>query len=419
MGFFRIERMASIACLVGALAACGGGGSDAAGPAATAATPSPVPAVASQKVVVGFNPYEDVDFSAHARLLGQHHDHAGVTQSRLLAYDAAGYNVLGLQDYSGNPRLSYAWTQRRWPPDQWLPKGFVAQLKNIEIFLPNSEEVGIPEFHATSSFARTYIESAANPDQPREPWQYKTNTEMLQLIRAGGGVPCLAHPFEPLVDTNYYSRIPCVEIYSAYSEGLKEQGNPYFTAVDRRRVMLENWDRLLRENPRVLGIAVNDHFGPDSPPFQKVSRRARDSGKVQVFVHEATLPAYENAFRRGAFFAIVDHGDTKGEFPFVRDIVVRQDGIFIDTDASVRWITNFGPVAQGNLLALGSLPDRTTYARAEISNAAGTVYTQAFTIVPSRASINDDLKDADPWGCRLPSVTPDPDGDKKPVCNYE
>lgn len=416
MAIGRINLIASTVCLAGVLAACGGGGSGA-DPAAAATTP--VPAVATQKVIVGYNPYENVDFSGHARLLGQHHDHAGVTQSRLLAYDAAGYNVLGLQDYSGNPRLSYAWTQRRWPPDQWLPKAFMAQLKNIEIFLPNSEEVGIPEFHATSSFARTYIESAPNPDQPREAWQYKTNTEMLQLIRAGGGVPCLAHPLEPLVDINYFAKIPCIEIYSAYTEGMKEQGVAFYTSRDRRRVMVDNWDRLLRENPRVLGIAVNDHFGPDTPPFQKVSLRTRDSGKVQVFVHEATLQAYENAFRRGAFFAVVDQGETKGAFPLVRDIVVEREGIYIDTDATVQWITNFGRVAEGNLLALDTLPERTTYARAEISNSAGTVYTQPFTIVAIRDAPDDDLKDADPWGCRSPSAIAIEGGDKKPVCTYE
>lgn len=418
MSICRIIRIASTACLAGVLAACGGGGGGSGADPAAAAS-APLPAVATQKVIVGYNPYEDVDFSGHARLLGQHHDHAGVTQSRLLAYDAAGYNVLGLQDYSGNPRFSYAWTQRRWPPDKWLPKAFMAQLKNIELFLPNAEEVGIPEFHATSSFARTYIESAPDTDQPREAWQYKTNTEMLQLIRAGGGVPCLAHPFEPLVDTNYFAKIPCVEVYSAYAEAMKDQGVAFYTSRDRRRVMLDNWDRLLRENPRVLGIAVNDHFGPDTPPFQKISPRTVDSGKVQVFVHEATLQAYENAFRRGAFFAIVDQGEAKGAFPFVRDIVVEREGIYIDTDATVQWITNFGPVAQGNLLALDTLPERTTYARAEISNSAGTVYTQAFTIVAIRDAPDDDVKDADPWGCRSPAAIAVESGDKKPVCSYE
>lgn len=79
---------------------------------------------------------------------------------------------------------------------------------------------------------------------------------MIQLIRAGGGVPCLAHPFEPLLEHQLLLKIPCIEIYSAYSEGMKEQGNAYFTTRDRRRVMLDNWDRLLRENPLVVGIAV-------------------------------------------------------------------------------------------------------------------------------------------------------------------
>ena len=59
-----------------------------------------------------------------------------------------------------------------------------------------------------------------------------------------------------------------------------------------------------------------------------------------------------------------------------------QDGaLYIDTDGEVNWFTNFGKVVTGNLLLRGDLLSGTTYARAEISNAEGSVvYTQAFPI---------------------------------------
>jgi hypothetical protein len=198
-------------------------------------------------------------------------------------------------------------------------------------------------------------------------------------------VACLAHPFEPLVDTNFWSRqrLPCIEMYTAYAEGLKDQGSGYFLAQDRNEVLRANWDRLLRENPRTLGIAVNDHFGPDTPRFVKVSDQARDSGKLLVFAARVDLESYEDAFRRGAFFAVTDRGVVKGNFPFVRDIVVFDESIYIDTDGDVKWFTNFGQVVSGNLLLQADLRQDTTYARAEISNADGSVvYTQAFSIGP-------------------------------------
>ena len=132
------------------IAACGGGdGASAAAGAAVASSPG---------FTVAYNPYATVNFAQTPRLLSQHHDHAGVTQAKLLSYDEAGYNVLSLQDYSGNQRYNYAWTARRWPPDKWLPKDFMAKLQNLEMFLPNAEEVGIPELHLTSTFMQKYIE---------------------------------------------------------------------------------------------------------------------------------------------------------------------------------------------------------------------------------------------------------------------
>jgi hypothetical protein len=333
--------------------------------------------------VVAYNPYAGVDFAQTPRLLSQHHDHAGVSQAKLLSYDEAGYNVLSLQDYSGNQRFNYAWTARRWPPDKWLPKDFMARLQNLELFLPNAEEVGIPELHLTSTFMQKYIEIVPDGKTTAEPHQYKTLTEMLSLVKSSGGVPCLAHPFEPLLDTNFWSKlsVPCLEIYSAYAEGSRDQGQPYFTTQDRNAIMRSNWDRLLRENRRTLGIAVNDHFGPDTPRFVKVSAESRDSGKLLVFAPEVTLQSYEDAFRRGAFFAVVDRGKVKGNFPEVREITVQDNNIYIDTDGEVNWFTNFGKVVSGNVLMRGDLLHGTTYARAEISNPEGSVvYTQAFSI---------------------------------------
>lgn len=400
--------MASVSGLASLLVACGGEGSGsgsattsvapAQGTASAVATaPSTERPVLSRfasgpKQVVFYNPYAGVDFQGSARLLAQHHDHSGVTQARILSYDTAGYSAIGLQDYSGNPRLPYAWTSRRWPPDQWLPKSFMSRLKNIEYFLPNAEEVGIPEFHVTSTFVDQYIESVPDPASgQRERFQYKTGAEMLELINGNGGVACVAHPFEAIVDSNYYAKFPCMEVYSAYAEGMREQGNAYFTSKDRNRTMLENWDRVLKDNSRVLGIAVNDHFGPDTPPFQKVPPSIKDSGKIQVLLEKVSLEDYEAAFRRGAFFAIVDRGEVKGDFPYVRDILVFPNSIVIDTDDKVRWITNYGVVAEGPELELDALQDKTWYARAEITNANGTVYTQAFSI-RARGDLNGDRR---------------------------
>lgn len=369
------------------LPGCGGDGDGSADPAAvvvsTAATQTVAPIEAPSRTVVFYNPYAKVDFALSPRLLAQHHDHAGVSQTKLIAYDAAGYNVIGLQDYSGNPRADYAWTSRRWPPEKWLPKDFMSRLKNLELFLPNAEEVGLADLHITSTFVDSYIESELDPLVPPQPWQYRTGTQMLKLIKEKGGVACLAHPFEPLLDTNYWSsrELPCVEVYSAYAEGLKDQGNPYFTSRDRNKVLVSNWDRLLRENSRTLGIAVNDHFGPDTPPFVKVSARARDSGKILVFAPEVSLDAYQRAFRDGAFFAVIDRGATKGNFPDVRKVVVDLDTLFIDTPDNVKWISNFGEVGDHSTLRLAELHWATSYVRAEISNADGSViHTQAFSI---------------------------------------
>jgi hypothetical protein len=379
----RIPEILALALALSAgVTACGGGGDGGtdggAGAASSTSAVAPFPGF-----VVAYNPYAEVDFAQTPRLLAQHHDHAGVSQAKLLSYDEAGYNVLSLQDYSGNPRLAYAWTTRRWPPDKWLSKDFTARLRNLELFLPNAEEVGFSELHVTSTFMQKYIEVVPDGKTTAEPHQYKTLTELLDLVKSSGGIPCLAHPFEPLLDTNYWSKlsVPCLEIYSAFAEGSKEQGQPYYTAQDRNAIMRSNWDRLLRENPRTLGIAVNDHFGPDTPRFVKVSEESRDSGKLLVFAREVNLQSYEDAFRRGAFLAIVDRGKVKGNFPEIREIAVQDNNIYIDTDGEVNWFTNFGKVISGNVLMRGDLLHGTTYARAEISNAEGSVvYTQAFSI---------------------------------------
>jgi hypothetical protein len=335
----------------------------------------------NEQLVVQHNPYAGVDFATSARLLAQHHDHAGVSQSKLQAYDRAGYNVVGLQDYSGNRRASYAWTERRWPPEKWLPPHFMSTLKNLELFLPNAEEVGIPELHVTSTFVQRYIEAAPNAESAPQTGQYQTGTQLIDLVVRSGGVPCIAHPFETLVDTDYWSRVPCIEIYTAFAEAMKEQGVSYFNTQDRNRTMISNWDRLLRQNPRVLGIAVNDHFGPDTPPFVRVSAASRDSGKVLVFAPEVTLDAYQESFVRGAFFAVVDRGATKGQFPYVRSVIAFDDSLFVETDDEVTWIADFGVVGREKALLLSELRSDTTYARAEITNAEGSVvYTQAFAI---------------------------------------
>jgi hypothetical protein len=345
---------------------------------------------ASFPVRVYTNPYEDVDWSTDRRLLSQHHDHVARRLDWILAYDAAGYDVLSLMDYSGSAQLSYALRERPWPASGWVPQSMTRLFKNIELFLPNAEEVGIagaPMKHATSPFMMSYVEGADAPAPgvqalPLLPNQYRSVEELFTLVRSLGGFPCLAHPWNFDFRNLNLGDSYCVEIYNAQADQLRERGVlSYYTVVDRNQAVVRAWDDVLLKNQAVFAIAVNDHVGPGA--FVTVSDKVRDSGKIVVLAKAATLPAYEQAFRAGSFFAVRDYGEIKGRFPTVHSITVTETFIYIETTAAVTWIADGQVVGKEPLLLYADLPSDAHYLRAEVAGPDGsTVYTQAFGVRP-------------------------------------
>jgi hypothetical protein len=330
------------------------------------------------------NPYEAVDWANDRRLIAQHHDHVARIEL-ILAYDAAGYDVVSLMDYSGNPLLPWARRERLWPPDRWVAPSQMPYMQNLELILPNAEEVGIngvPMRHVTSPFLTTYIEGAPDLHSTLLPNQYRTLEEMFAVIRSLGGFPCIAHPWN--YKFHHFRSLEgsyCIEIYNAFAEMQRERGtSPYFSSMDRNQFLVSVWDSALEENPYVLGIAVNDHVGPHNQS-STLSNKVRDSGKIVVIAKEATLDAYRKAFTDGSFFAVRDFGEAKSLYPEIQSIAVEDSFVFLETSAAVNWISQGRVVASGPTLYFSDLPEDARYARAEVSSADGSiVYTQAFAV---------------------------------------
>lgn len=368
----RNKRLGSPSLMVAALVltSCLGGGDE--------------DAVPNLPLRVYKNPYARVDWSSDLRIKAQLHDHHETIPFRIAAYDAAGYDVLTLSGYSGNRSLDYAWDRRRWPPEDWLPADFIAGLQNIDFFLPGAEEVGLTTWHVTSPFMESYIEGwSRSLGAPKQDNQYESLPELLSMIRQRGGVPCIAHPWGTLRDIEIVEPL-CVEVYSAFGEYRAALGRDGGFDRNPQLLMLENWDSLLMRNQSVIGVAVNDHFGPysiDSIPG--IPRRIWDSGMIQVLAPESTPQAFKDAFVSGAVLAIKDLGEVKGAFPEIRSISNGGDFLVIDTTDSVQWISNGAVVAEGARLEIAVVPRGARYVRAEVSNPEGSkVYTQAFHLRP-------------------------------------
>lgn len=327
------------------------------------------------------NPYSEVDWNQDFRLKAQHHDHVGTRAEALLAYDRAGYDVVSLLDYSGNPRLSYAWRERIWPPERFFAQSTLDGLRNIKLLLPNAEEVG-GRAHLTSPFLTTYIEGVdpqQNDPLPHSPMQYASTEEALALIRSAGGFPCIAHPW-----TVWYASFEgsfCVEIYTAFASASRYRGVPWFQDREPDE-LLTNWDFALQQNQYIWGIAVNDHFGPQRAGGD-VPADILDSGKIVVHAKALTLSSYREAFERGAFFAVQDRGAVKDRTPRIYSITVTEELIFIETGGAVVWKANGGIVGHGATLFLSDLSTDLRYVRAEIEGDEGSVvYTQPFALRP-------------------------------------
>ncbi|MGE0520987.1 MAG: hypothetical protein AB7P78_18540 [Candidatus Binatia bacterium] len=328
-----------------------------------------------------YDPYAQVDWTTDKALLAQHHDHAGASIPRLMAYDNAGYNVMPLMDYSGVPKMQSALRQRLWPISSCVTPETIARFQNIKLLFPNAEEVGIPQRHLTSPFMTDFIEhydGAADTDPAPK---YHTEEDAVDLIRSRDGLPLLAHPWYSATEVLAGPDVFGMEIYSAYIAAKRAEGVPDFVNEDRNAKLLSNWDAALSTGRWWVGIAVNDHYGPYAPA-DATEPALRDSGKILVYVHEETLESYRDAFERGALFAIQDKGVTKGGYPKVQSVAVGFNSVTIDApDATaIHWIVNGDVIGTGPTLQYSILPPRSVYLRAEILGETHVVYTQPFIL---------------------------------------
>jgi len=335
------------------------------------------------------NPYGKVDFTRDLQLLAQMHDHVAANTVGITAYDKAGYNVMPLMTYSGVPELSYAIGYRLWAPEDYLAPTFLRRLSNIKVFLPNAEEVGHGALHATSPFLTEYIEFIA-PGAPRSlnRKQYSTEQELGALISSLGGFPIMAHPWYEPTRYEIYTNFKGMEVYSAFAAVKRREADPYYTTVDRNAVLLTKWDAVLRLRPETIGIAVNDHFGPDAK-LPRTFDDIKDSGKIVVYARAATLAAYREALERGAVLAVNDRGTaTKNKYPRLSRVTVAGTTLTVAlsvTGAKVLWLVDGKAVGDGLSYDFGTAPVGSRFVRAEVYAKDGSVvYTQAFALRPIR-----------------------------------
>jgi hypothetical protein len=390
-------------------------------PLAPSASNNPAASIASPEfsvaaVRVYHNPYRNLKWAQYKTIKGQHHDHSGVNYTQIAAYDAAGYGAVSLMQYSGVASMPTALTYRLWTPQNFFTTAQLASFRNIKVFIPNAEEVGL--LHMTSSFMTTYIakwEPAYYPT--KQPWHYETMAELVGNIIRYGGAPVLAHPVAAWSSYSAVTGYIGMEVYDAlYVEKYRQGGS----AVDLNTVMVANWDSALIRNQRIWGLGVNDHYGPGQPLSATVPADVRDSGKILAFVPTISATDYEAAFRNGVFVAIKDMGVTKDRYPDMKGIVVSDTAVVLKTTAytSARWVANGKQVAQGLVLDLRTLSTDTKYVRAEIANAEGSVvYIQPLVIRRSGDADGNGIVDsADTTVCTAVKAGTDHDPDHVDAC---
>lgn len=336
---------------------------------------------AAAAVEVIRNPYERVDWARDLRLKTALHEHVRNYPEALKGMDRAGYHVVPLMHYSGVVAKSYTWRERYWPPERVLPPELFGELKNIKLFFSSAEEIG--HHHMTSPLLTTYI-AKWDPKhfEHRESWHYDSTQQAIDLIQRLGGLAFLAHPWDRPKDYDRLRRFTGMEMYNAYCRHKFQTGEHDH---DRNARLLSNWDRVLLQRPSVVGIAVNDWFGPwRDRKVTGTSRDTYDSGKVIVLAKEPTLDAFRAALSGGAVLAVMDLGTVKEQFPRVRAIDVDATAIRIELASGdgvqVHWIADGARLEHaGSELPLAMLSSETRYVRAEIVGANGsTTYTQAF-----------------------------------------
>lgn len=340
------------------------------------------PGQASSPLRVYSSPYATVAWATDPRLKVQLHDHDGVATFRLRAYDRAGYDVMSLMDYSGIRSLPYALDSVLWPPDKYLSPTFLSQLAHIKFFIPSAEQVGYA--HLVSPFLTTYLErwqDSLTATPPKQAWHYENSQEAIDLINRFGGTSIVAHPWYSIDALDGFAHFAGVEVYSAFARFRAEEGvDTFFTMTDRNAVMRAAWDRKLLSDQAIVGVAVNDHFGPDNTATN-LTAKTRDSGKIIAITKGVTMGDLETALRRGHVFAIMDIGDVKDQYPRIDSISLQLHTVTIETGDEVLWIANGHPLVDGKTLDFAKLPAGTTFVRAEVRNSDGsTVFTQAFPV---------------------------------------
>lgn len=329
---------------------------------------------------VSRNPYAGVDWSSTKRWKVQLHDHLGTQPEAYRAYDAAGYHAVPVMDYSGVRSLPYTWRQRRWPAEAWLPSSLLRNFSSIRVLFPSAEEVGYR--HLTSPFLETFIEKSESGLQDKSAsWRYSSTQGAIDLIGRSGGAAFLAHPWSDFAAYSRLRRYAGVEIFSAFESYRREENRDrFFTMRDRQREMLRVWDDALMRDSRVVGIAVNDHFGPgNSDPT--LSPRVRDSGKVFVLADTLTMESLRASLLGGRVLAVRDLGAVKERFPVVDSLWVDATGINLRASGIINWVVNGRTRGVGARMEFSSLPAGARYVRAEVYGLDGSaVYFQAIAL---------------------------------------
>lgn len=335
---------------------------------------------------VSYNPYKGVDWKNDFRCLTQFHDHAvspGLFEQFLNHYDAAGYQAVSVLHYSGVPSRPDTWQKRYWPVSAYASTAandteLLARYRNLRILIPAAEEVGY--HHILSPFMTEYIEKweGTDPSQ-RQPYHYDSSQTCIDRIRERGGLAILAHPWNRLEHYDPYSGFQAIEVYSGYANHKAAAGE----LVDNNPQFLKVWDHLLAtKSTRIWGTGANDWFGPGREDLREEFATHLDTGKTLVLIREWTLESLRESFQKGALFAVKDLGLVKGEFPVIGEIRVDENQIQIETNGEVIWIAGQTTYASGNTFSLLHRPSDLKYIRAQISNAAGEVFVQPFTLEP-------------------------------------
>jgi hypothetical protein len=382
-------RRAIVVAVIG-VAGCAEPGGAPASPGAPEIATTDAPQL-SPDPVVWYNPYGGIRWDSVRQYKAQTHDHTGVSAARLLSYDSAGYTFVPIMEYSGVASLAYSVTGRLWPSDSVLPPSVLASSANARTWVPSGEEIGFQHF--TSLFLTQYVAKWEPGEyEVRMPWMYESTQEAIDLVREAGGFPILSHPWGAWPQFSSLSRYSGIEIYTAYAEHFFEEGSrPYFAEVNRNSEILSTWDRILLRGDFVVGVAVNDHFGPYRS-LASVSRRVRDSGKILVIAQDSSLASYQSAMWEGAILAVRDMGEVKDRFPVIDSITNSSSELRVWTAAEVTWVVDGTPLGiTPPSLNVVLLPAATRFVRAEVRAAdSSVVYTQPFLVRP-RGDVNGDF----------------------------